>query len=134
MFDQGRAMSEEFRAYGKQRREPRHNVDFRVLVLFSKDGSTETNNGHGSDLSEGGISVYASTELQEGMHVQLELTLPYSRRVLRIEAVVRNREGYRYGLQFLTLSSSQRQEIARFCQTAAVMNSVQADATATRPT
>jgi c-di-GMP-binding flagellar brake protein YcgR len=117
-------MAEESGGYSIERRGARHKVDFRIRLVYLKDGATETSHGHGSDLSEGGMAVYAATEMTEGMHVKLELTFPYSRRVLWIEAVVRNKQGYRYGLEFLTLSSTQREEIARFCQTASVMNSV----------
>jgi len=117
-------MSDNKGQYEITRRGPRHKVDFRIRLMYSRDGAIDSAHGHGSDLGEGGMAVYAATELTEGMHVKVELTLPYSRRVLWLEAIVRNKQGYRYGLEFLTLSSSQREEIARFCQTISVMNSV----------
>lgn len=94
-------------------------------MLYNRDGQQESVHGRGSDLSEGGMAIYAAADdIAEGMHVNVEFTLPYSRRVLRVEAIVRNKQGYRYGLEFLTLSSSQREEIGRLCHTASVMNSV----------
>jgi c-di-GMP-binding flagellar brake protein YcgR len=105
-----------------ERRGDRQNVDFRIRLLYLKDGAQESVHGRGSDLSEGGMAVYAAAEVSEGMHVHVEFTLPYSRRILWIEAVVRNKQGYRYGLEFLTLSSSQREEIKKLCHTAGIMD------------
>lgn len=117
-------MSKRDVTYSMERRVDRQKVDFRIRLLYVRDGVQESVHGRGSDLSEGGMAVYAAAEVSEGVRVHVEFTLPYSRRVLWIEAVVRNKQGYRYGLEFLTLSSSQREEIKRLCQTANVMNSV----------
>jgi c-di-GMP-binding flagellar brake protein YcgR len=110
--------------YSMGRRGDRQEVDFRIRLLYSINGVQESVHGRGSDLSEGGMSVYAAAEVNEGVHVHVEFTLPYSRNMLLVEAVVRNKQGYRYGLEFLTLSASQREEITRLCQTANVMKSV----------
>jgi hypothetical protein len=117
-------MSKRDTSYSMERRGDRQKVDFRIRILFSRDGVQGSVHGRGSDLSEGGMAVYAAAEVNEGMHVNVEFALPYSRRVLWVEAIVRNKQGYRYGLEFLTLSSSQREEIKKLCQTANVMNSV----------
>jgi c-di-GMP-binding flagellar brake protein YcgR len=117
-----RTMSKRDLTYSVNRRGDRQNVDFRVRLLYSMDGVQESVHGRGSDLSEGGLAVYAPIEVNEGVHVRVEFALPYSRRVLWVEAVVRNKQGYRYGLEFLTLSSFQREEIKKLCQTANVMN------------
>lgn len=110
--------------YSMERRADRQKIDFRIRLRYLRDGAQESVHGRGSDLSEGGMAVYAAADADEGTHVQIEFTLPYSRRVLWIEAVVRNKQGYRFGLEFLTLSSSQREEIKRLCHTAGIMNSV----------
>ncbi len=117
-------MPERDTSYSVERRGDRQKVDLRIQVLYVKDGSPESVYGRGSDLSEGGLAVYAAADVHEGQHVKVEFTLPYTRRQLLIEAVVRNKQGYRYGLEFLTLSSSQREDIKKLCQTASIMNSV----------
>ncbi len=107
-----------------QRRGERQKVDFRIQVVYFKDGVQQSVHGRGSDVSEGGMAVYAAAEVEEGQHVTVEFTMPYSRKQLVIEAVVRNKQGYRYGLEFLALSSTQRGDIKKLCQTASIMNSV----------
>ncbi len=64
------------------------------------------------------MAVYAAVDLAEGVRVRIEFTIPHSRRTLWIEAVVRNKQGYRYGVEFLTLSAGQREEINRLCDAA----------------
>ncbi len=110
--------------YSMERRADRQKVDFRIQLIYYKDGIQQTVHGRGSDASEGGMAVYAAAEVEEGQHVSVEFTVPYSRKQLVIEAVVRNKQGYRYGLEFLALSSIQRGEIKKLCQTASIMNSV----------
>jgi hypothetical protein len=47
------------------------------------------------------VALYAALELEVGERVELEFPDPESGPPLRIGAVVRNRTGYAYGLQFL---------------------------------
>ncbi len=110
--------------YSMERRAERQKVDFRIQLVYYKDGTRQSVHGRGSDASEGGMAVYAAAEVEEGQHVSVEFTIPYSRKELIIEAVVRNKQGYRYGLEFLALSSTQRGDLKKLCQTASIMNSV----------
>lgn len=110
--------------YAIKRRGDRQKVDFRVQVQYFNKGNAESAHGRGSDLSEGGMAVYAAAEIEEGQHIKVEFTLPYPRRQFTIEAVVRNKQGYRYGLEFVALSSLQREDIKKLCETTSLVNSV----------
>lgn len=57
-------------------------------------------------------------ELEVGESVSLKFGLP-GVQVLEVRAVVRNRNGARYGFEFLTLSEEQRYAITRFCDSQA---------------
>ena len=63
------------------------------------------------------MALFAPQELMLEDRIEVEFTLPYSRQPLLIGAMVRNRNGYRYGAEFLTLSPPQRAEIVKLCKT-----------------
>ncbi len=98
------------------RRTPRYNVDVRLKLVVAKDGKSVMVHGRGNDISENGMAMFVAHELAVEQRLEVEFTLPYSRQPLRIGIVVRNRNGYRYGVEFRTLSEPQKQEIARLCK------------------
>jgi hypothetical protein len=55
--------------------------------------------GRGTEISEGGMVLYAGVNLKAGDLMQIEFIVPHQSRVT---AMVRNRTGYCYGLEFLT--------------------------------
>lgn len=92
-------------------------MDVRLTLLVSREGKDLKFSGQASDLGQGGISAHVAVDLNPGDIVTLEFTLPYSRLPLRLSANVSNRNGYRYGLEFVTLSPEQRDGIQRLCDT-----------------
>ena len=56
------------------------------------------------ELSRGGMSVYASETLQVGTLLWIDLSLPNGTVEAGIKAVVRNRRGFRLGMEFVDLS------------------------------
>lgn len=54
--------------------------------------------GQVTELSEGGMMVYAGLSLQPGDLVEVEFERPVQQIV---QAVVRSREGYSFGLEFV---------------------------------
>jgi len=64
--------------------------------------------GRGNELSEGGMAVTAGAELRPGREVAIEFTPPYTSVPIRVRGTVRNRTGYRYGVEFLTESAASR--------------------------
>ncbi len=98
------------------RRAPRYNVDVRLRLIVFKGGRNLAIHGRGNDISETGMALFVAHELQVGDRLEVEFTLPYSHQPLRAGIAVRNRNGYRYGVEFLTLSGPQREEILRLCK------------------
>ena len=66
------------------------------------------------ELSEGGMSVYASETLETGTRVISEFTLPNTKCALKVRGVVKNRRGFRCGLEFVDIPEVDRLEIARY--------------------
>jgi PilZ domain len=68
--------------------------------------------GRGTSLSEGGMALFAGAELRPGDQVAVEFTPPYSTPPIRVDAMIRNRTGYHYGVEFLAVDNAQRQSVA----------------------
>jgi hypothetical protein len=69
--------------------------------------------GRGHDLGAGGMALYVPLELTVGTSLNLSFQLPYSQMVLGVRAIVRNSNGFRYGLEFVGLTSVEVDEIER---------------------
>lgn len=91
------------------RRYERVTVD--ISVRITKDSVVISGRAH--DLSGTGMSLYAPSEFAVGEVIRAEFTLPNSRMKLEIAAVVKNRIGFRYGLEFQRLEREQIAEITR---------------------
>jgi len=105
-------------SYSKTRRWSRYKVEIRVKVVFPNRGAIY---GQGSDISEGGMALFVPTELENGKTIQAEILLPYCREKVTLRAVVRNRDGFRYGLEFITLSDHEKSLIERVCRALAMV-------------
>jgi PilZ domain len=77
--------------------------------------------GHSVDISESGISAMLREEVSVGAVVRLEFTLPPGH--VEIFAVVRHKNAFRYGLQFVEISSGQ-DIVGRTCRQLSVENSL----------
>ena len=60
------------------------------------------------------MCIFAGLELRLGDQVAVEFTPPYGEAPLRLWAVVRNRAGYYYGLEFLAENDGERDQVERF--------------------
>ncbi len=92
---------------------PRYKMDVRLRVTVPRTG--ELIHARSADFSEGGLGFFAPQEVGLGELVEVEFTPPYTRQALKVSAVVRNRNGYRYGIEFRHLTEAVRQTIARAC-------------------
>ena len=63
------------------------------------------------DISDDGVAIFAGVELGIDGEVQVEFTPPIGKGPLRVRAVVRNRRGYVYGLEFLPRDQSEEQTL-----------------------
>ena len=98
------------------RRTPRYNVDVRIKLIVTKEGKNFMVHGRGNDIGESGMAMFVAHDLAVGQRVEVEFTLPYSRQPMRVGITIRNKNGYRYGAEFMTLSTPQKEEISRLCK------------------
>jgi c-di-GMP-binding flagellar brake protein YcgR len=99
-------------SYSKTRRWRRYRVEVRVKVKLPNRGAVY---GQGSDISEGGMALFLPTELESGQTIHAEVTLPYCKEKVMLRGVIRNRAGYRYGLEFSVLTDHEKLLIERVC-------------------
>ncbi len=94
----------------EQRRFRRMSVDISVKVFVP---GRPASLGRGHEVSAAGLAVYVPMELPLGIEVSLSFTLPYSRFQFGVAGIVRNRDGFRYGVEFLKLAAAEKAEILR---------------------
>lgn len=70
--------------------------------------------GRGTEVSEGGVAIFAGTELKSGDEVFVEFTPPYSGEPMRVRGLVCNRSGYRYGVEFQSATFQEYAAVAKF--------------------
>lgn len=96
------------------RRHPRFKLELDIRV-YPRDCPVVR--GYTVDISESGISAMLHIEVPVGEVVRLELTLPLGE--VETLAMVRHRNAFRYGFQFVEASSAQ-DLIGRTCRQLAV--------------
>ena len=100
------------------RRHPRFKLDINIRV-YPRNASVVR--GHTVDISESGISAILRVEVPIGEVVRLEFELPLG--PVEVHALVRQRNAFRYGLQFVESSSAQ-EVIGRTCRELAMEESL----------
>lgn len=105
-----------------ERRWPRYKVDLRLKVVLSHHGGRNFTFGQGSDVSEGGMAAYIPAELEVGEVVQIEVTLPYSTELVVVRAEVRNKNGFRYGLEYVLITPEHKELLKKSLRTLALMH------------
>src|SRR5882757_1100936 len=98
------------------RRYPRFAIDARMQVRMFQSGEFQSCWGRSTELGEDGIGATLTGELQAGEIVSLQIPLPLSPYPLKLRAIVRYRDGLRYGFEFLTLTDAQREMLRRVCE------------------
>ena len=102
--------------YEGKRRWPRHKIDVPVRAVIRKPDKTLIRDGRGMEMSEGGMCLFIGVELGLGEEIEVEFTPPYSGNPIRVRSEVRNRTGYRYGVEFVPQGKKERSEVARLRQ------------------
>src|SRR5580693_4346908 len=98
------------------RRFPRFILDVRLQVKMFQAGEFRTCWGRSTEMGQDGIGATLTGSLETGEIVTLEIPLPLSPYPIKVRAIVRYRQGLRYGFEFLTLNDGQRDTIQRVCQ------------------
>jgi len=97
-----------------ERKYKREKVDIRVRLRRWEEKDDAATSMRSFELSEGGMSVYAPEPIAVGTCVMVAFSLPPEGQVLRLRAMVRNRHGFRCGLEFVDLPAAVRSEIVRY--------------------
>jgi hypothetical protein len=92
-----------------QRRQPRFKIEVDITVTSHTCGILK---GHTVDISESGISAMLNIEVPVGEVVELNFTLPAG--PVDIYAMVRRKNAFRYGFQFVA-SNCVREVIKPTC-------------------
>lgn len=100
------------------RRHPRFKLDVDVRIY---PRNAEVVRGHTVDISESGISAMLRVEVPIGAVVRLEFDLPLG--PVEVHAMVRQRNAFRYGFQFIETSSG-LDVVARTCRQLAMEQSL----------
>ena len=91
------------------RRWSRKQVDLQVFVVLRDGESKVFVPGRLIEISKGGLALYAGIHLQPGDPVEVELPAPYA----RVKGTIRSRDGYSFGVEFLTSLSTAARPASR---------------------
>ena len=97
----------------QERRWPRYKIDVPVRAVIHQPGRTLIRDGRGTEMSEGGMRLLLGVELGLGDEIEVEFTPPYSGNPIRVRSEVRNRNGYRYGVELVPEGMEERSEVTR---------------------
>ena len=108
--------------HDEDRRHKRYRVDLRLRLITGPANNHKTIFARGSNISEGGMRVFVPADLVLGEMVTLELMLPYSEQKIVVRGVLRNREGFSYGVEYaVSTTDAEREQIARACKALALV-------------
>ena len=118
-------MTESDQQYADRRKFPRYTIDIAVKVKVAGPGGLSTYcYGRGGDIGEGGLSIHVPHELEVGKVINLTLTLPYTGRAISCHVIVRNRDGFKYGVEFKELNAADTELLLETCRRLGVVQSL----------
>jgi PilZ domain len=94
-----------------QRRWPRYSVDVPVQVVTHGPMKIAVAQGRGSALNCGGMAVSSEVNLSIGEQIAVEFTPPHTDQAVRVRCFVRNRQRYSYGVEFITESDADYENV-----------------------
>ncbi len=100
-------------SYLSKRRSVRYKLDVPLRVILHKEDASLVREGRGTEVSECGMCVMVGMELSLGVEIEIEFTLPFSGEPIRVAGAVRNRDGYRYGCEFMPDGRGEKEDVAR---------------------
>lgn len=96
------------------------------MRVFTHSG--ETLEGVSNDVSEGGMALYVSRRFEIGQQVRVEFRIPTSLEYINLYALVRACNGFRCGVEFHDMGSTQERMLKRSCEELTALLSVQSSA------
>jgi c-di-GMP-binding flagellar brake protein YcgR len=98
-----------------KRRFERFEVEARVKVAVVRKGEKVNFSGTAHDISVGGMALFLGGDLNVGETVTVTFALVFSTQLI-VQGVVRSRDRYEYGIEFLHVNKAQQDEIIRNCR------------------
>jgi len=92
-----------------RRRYARYEIAAPLLLVVYRPGTILRIHGRSLEIGEGGIRAVLSGEVRLGERVDIEFTLPFFPQSLRMRAVVRHQAQLQCGVEFLSMTSEQRE-------------------------
>ncbi len=92
---------------------PRYQCDLRLEVR----AGTQKTLARSHDVSLAGLGAYIPCDLQVGQYIDILMRVPFKQEDLMFGAIVRNRRGYRYGLEFSNLRRPHQDLLEGLCST-----------------
>jgi hypothetical protein len=99
--------------YQTLRRWPRYRIDVPVRLIAQRPTKVVIVQGRDRELGSGGMAVFAGIELCIDEQVAIEFTPPYGGQPIRIRAFIRNRNGYKYGVEFITENDAEYKNVGQ---------------------
>jgi c-di-GMP-binding flagellar brake protein YcgR len=93
---------------------PRFQAEVPLVVSVVGEREIASLRAQADGISEGGLSLSGVAGVRVGQAVSLQIHLPTATQPIWVEAVVRQDAGH-YGLQFQSLSDTQKKLIKRYC-------------------
>ena len=82
------------------RRWPRYQVDIPLRLLTQQHRKVSITQACGTGLNAGGMTVFAGLSLAIDEQIAIEFITADSGELVRMNGIVRNREGFAYGVEF----------------------------------
>jgi PilZ domain-containing protein len=87
-----------------------------MLVHTFREGISNTIWGRSNMLGQEGIGGTLTGDLQIGEVVGLEFPVPLSPHPIKLRGIVRYKNGFQYGFEFLAVDAGQKQALLRACE------------------
>jgi PilZ domain len=97
--------------FAVQRRWQRFKIDLRIRLFRDPKLDAESVQGQATDASEGGMAIYVPADLTVNEAVRIEVCVPFGKPGVTFQAIVRNCNGFRYGLEFDAKTDEQRKSL-----------------------
>jgi hypothetical protein len=98
----------------ERRRWRRYPFAVPIRVIIEKPQHATLENARGWRMNDGGIAVYADTELSIGDQTEIEFTPPHFYPAVTLRGVIRNRAGNLYGVEFLATRAAEKEQLGLF--------------------
>ena len=100
----------------ESRRWKRYAVEIPATVNYSHAGNFVSCEAKADSVSRGGMRLFVPRTLEPGMAVTVEVSFPYHSTSLKLRGVVRNANGFNYGVELWGTNPYQQWVIERVCR------------------